>query len=90
MKPGYELIRVDHRSNQKRVDIGIYRKHFLPIKLNNASSLNECLSFNQSVNEKQCNVTLIYRSPSQPLDEFDTFSTNLNCFYVMLQIETRV
>ena len=53
--PGYELIRVDHPSNQKRGGIYIYHKDFLPIKVNNISWLEECLNFNLSVYGKQCN-----------------------------------
>ena len=33
----------------------------------------EYLNFNLSVNGKQCNITLIYRSPSQSSDDFHTF-----------------
>ena len=39
MIPGYELIRADHPSNQKRDGICIYHKDFLPIKVNNISCL---------------------------------------------------
>ena len=74
--PGYELIRVDHPLNQKRDGICIYHKDFLPIKVNNISCLKECLNFNQSVYGKQCNISLIYRSPSQSSEEFDTFLSN--------------
>ena len=62
--PGYELIRIDHPSNQKRGGICIYDKDFLPIKVNNVSCLKKCLNFSLSV---------IYRSPSQSSEEFDTF-----------------
>ena len=44
--PGYELIRVDHTSNQKRRGICIYDKDFLPIKANNVSCLKECFKKN--------------------------------------------
>ena len=71
--PGYELIRVDHPSNQKQGGICIYHKDFLPIKVNSISSLKECLNFSLSVYGKQCNITLIYCSPSQSSEEFDTF-----------------
>ena len=75
--PGYELIRLDHQSNQKRGGICIYHKDFLPIKVNNISCLKECLNFDLSVHGKQCNITLIYhRSPSQSSEEFDTFLSN--------------
>ena len=70
---GYKLIRVDHPSNQKRGGICIYHKDFLPIKVNKISCLKECLNFSLSIYGKQCNITLIYRSPSQSSEEFDTF-----------------
>ena len=38
--------------------------------------MKECLNFNPSVNGKQCNITLIYGSPSQSSEEFDTFLSN--------------
>ena len=70
------MIRVDHPSNQKRDGICIYHKGFLPIKVNNVSCLKECLNFSFSVYGKQCNINLIYRSPSQSSEEFDTFLSN--------------
>ena len=74
--PGYELIRTDLPSNQKRGGICIYHKDFLPIKVNNISCLKKCLNFSLSVYRKQCNITLIHRSPSQLSEEFDTFLSN--------------
>ena len=84
--PGYELIRVDHPSNQKRGGICIHHKYFLPVKVNNISCLNECLNFSLSVYWKQCNITLIYRSPSQSSEVFDTFLSN---FEFLLDITNR-
>ena len=74
--PGYGLITVDHPSNQKQSGICIYHKDFLPIKVNNISCLKKCLNFSLSVYRKQCNIILIYRSPSQSSEEFDTFLSN--------------
>ena len=74
--PGYELIRVNQPSNQKRGGICIYHKDFFPIKVNNVSCLKECLNFSLSVHGRQCNITLIYCSPSQSSEEFDTFLSN--------------
>ena len=74
--PGYELIRVDHPSSQKRGGICIYHKDFLPIKVSNVSCLKDFLNFSLSAHGKQCNITLIYRSPSQSSEEFDTFLSN--------------
>ena len=73
---GYELISVDYPSSQKRGGICIYPKDFLPMKVNNISSLKECLNLSLNVYEKQCNTTLIYGSPSQSSKEFDTFLLN--------------
>ena len=72
----YELIRVDHPSNQKRGGICIYQKDFLSIKVNNISYLKKCLNFNLNVNGNQYNITLIYGSPSQSSEAFRTFLTN--------------
>ena len=74
--PDYELIRVDRPSNQKRGGICIYNKDFLLMKENNISCLKECLNFSLSVYGKQCNITLVYCSPSQSSEEFDTFLSN--------------
>ena len=74
--PGYELIKSDHPSNLKRGGICIYHKDFPPIKVNNVSCLKVCLNFSLSVYEKECNITLVYRSPSQPSEEPDTFLSN--------------
>ena len=72
----YKLIRVDYPSNKKRVNICIYHKDFLPIKVNDVSYLKKCLNFNLSENGKQCNTTLIYYSPSQSSEELGIFLSN--------------
>ena len=84
---GYKLIRVDHSSNQKRGGTCMYHKDFLPIKVNNISCLKECLDFSLSVYEKQCNITLIYRSPSQSSEEFDTFLLNFDIFFIVIRLQ---
>ena len=78
--PGYELIRVDYSSNQKRGGICIYHKDFLPVKVNNISCLKECLNFSLIVYGKQSKITLIYRSLSQSSERFDTFLSNFEFF----------
>ena len=74
--PGYELIRVDHPSNQKRGGICVYHKDFLPLKVNKISCLKKCLNFSLSVYGKHCNITLIYHSLSQSSGEFDISLSN--------------
>ena len=70
--PGYELVKVDYLLNQKLVSICIYVKYFLQTKVNNVSCLKEYLNFNLSINGKQCNIALIYHSPRQSSEVFDT------------------
>ena len=38
--------------------------------------MKECLNLNLTLNGKQCNITLIYTSPSQSSEGFQTFLTN--------------
>ena len=87
--PGYELIGVDHPSNQRRGGIYIYHKEFLPIEVNNISCLKEYLNFNLSAYGKQCKITLIYRAPSQSSEEFDTFLSSFKLL-LLLQIVPRL
>ena len=74
--PGYDLIRADHPSNQKRGGVCISYKDFPTIKVNNISCLKECLNFSLSVYGKQCNIILIYCSTSQSSEEFDKIFSN--------------
>ena len=66
----------DTLSGNDNGGICIYHKDFFPIKVNNVSCLKECLNFSLSVHGRQCNITLIYCSPSQSSEEFDTFLSN--------------
>ena len=43
-----------------------------------------------TVNGKQCNINLIYRSSSQSSEEFDPFLTNVEFYQIISQIETRL
>ena len=64
----YTLVRSDHPSNTKRGGVCLYYKNNLP--------LNECLTLELAVVDKTCNLVVLYRSPSQSQDEFETFSNN--------------
>ena len=76
--PGYNLIRVDHLSNDKRGGVFIYFKESLPLRLYNVSYLNECICFEIMISNKLCNFISLYRSPSQSSDEFENFVYNLD------------
>ena len=73
---GYNLIRSDHPSNKKGGGICIYYKHFLPLRILNVQYLQECINFEMKIGDKVCNFISLYRSPSQTLDNFETFSKN--------------
>ena len=70
---GYKLIRSDHPRDIKRGGALIYYKETLPIKFLNISNLGECLICEILYENKKCFVVSLYRSPSQNIDEFDSF-----------------
>ena len=74
---GYNLIRSDHPSNNKRGGVCIYYKNFLPLRLLNIQYLQECINFKLNIGGKMCNFLSLYRSPSQTQDKFEKFIDNL-------------
>ena len=75
---GYNLIGSNHPSNSKRGGICIYYKHFLPLRIVTVQYLPECINFEMKTDDKVCNFISLYRSPSQTLDDFETFSKNFD------------
>ena len=75
--PGYNLIRADHPSNNKRGGVCIYYKNTLPLKLLSINYLQECINFEIKIGNKLCNFISLYRSPSQSQDTFELFIDNL-------------
>ena len=69
---GYTLVRFDHPSNTKRGVVCLYYKNNLPLRVINIGYLNECLTFELEVGDKICNFVVLYRSPIQSQDEFET------------------
>ena len=74
---GYNLIRSDHPSNNKRGGVCIYYKHFLPLGVLIIQYLQECINFEFNISIKICNFTSLSRSPSQTQDEFEKYIDNL-------------
>lgn len=74
---GYNLVRCDHPSNNKRGGVCVYYKNFLPLRVINISFLQECINFEIKIGDKVCHFISLYRSPSQTSDEFETFTNNL-------------
>ena len=77
---GYKLIRTDHPDNIKRGGVCIYYKESLPVQIINQHYLKEALLLEMSYNNKKVIVSVIYRSPSQNTDEFDSFLSNFENF----------
>ena len=49
---GYDLIRTDHPSNNKRGGVVIYLKNFVPVKLMDVNYLSESILFQLQVRSK--------------------------------------
>ena len=62
---GYNLIRADHPSNNKRGGVCIYYRESLAVQLVKTNYLNECLLCEVSFNNKKGYIAVLYRSPSQ-------------------------
>ena len=75
--PGYRLIRSDHPSNDKQGGVCIYFKSSLPIHVLSISMLHEYINLEIRIDGKLCNLICLYRSPSQNMEEFETFVKNL-------------
>ena len=71
---GYSLLRADHPSDTKKGGVCIFYKDHLPISLKpNLIILNECLVCEFKAGKKRCFITVLYRSPSQSIEEFSQF-----------------
>ena len=74
--PGYDIARADHPTNTKRGGVCIYYKKCLPLRVLNIIFLNECINFELRIGDKTCNFVVLYRSPSQSQDVFESFCEN--------------
>ena len=71
--PEYNLIHADHPSEDKRGGICTYYKHKLPLKVLDIHILQECINFEVKIENKRCNFIVLYCSPSQSQDTFESF-----------------
>ena len=53
-----------------------YYKNFVPLKVTDIQKLKQCINFEMKIGEKLCNFIILYRSPSQFQDDFETFLKN--------------
>ena len=75
--PGYNLIRADHPSENKRGGVCIYYKNTLPLKVLDIHILQECINFEIKIENKLCNFIVLHRWSSQSQDTFESFIDNL-------------
>ena len=75
--PGYDIFRVDHSSNTKRVAVCIYYRNYLPLKILVIQYLQECINFEIRIERRVCRFVSLYRSPSQSEGDFEAFANNL-------------
>ena len=73
---GYILVCADHPNNIKRGGVCIYYKESLPVRIISLPYLKEALLLKMTCNDKKVIVSVIYRSPSQNNNEFDSFLSN--------------
>ena len=67
-------MRADHPRDIKRGGVCIYYKEHLPLICKpNLTPLDECLVCELKIGNKKCFITVLYRSPSQSLEEFERF-----------------
>ena len=74
---GYHLVRADHLNDTKRGGVCIYHKESLPLQVINLSYFVEALLLEMTYHNKKVIVSVIYRSPSQSINEFESFLSNL-------------
>ena len=74
---GYNLIRSDHPSNNKRYGVCIYYKNFLHLRVLSIQYLQEYINFELNIGGKICNFISLYRSLSQTQDKFEKFIDDL-------------
>ena len=68
---GYKLFRCDHPSNLRRGGVCLYFKDHLPLALRpDLTTLDECLVCEIQNGSKRFFLTVLYRSPSQSIEQF--------------------
>ena len=70
----------DHPDNNKRGGVCIYYKESLPVGIINLPYFKEALFLEISYINKMVIVSVIYRSPSQNNDDFDSIISIFNTF----------
>ena len=73
----YSLVRADQPGNVKKGGVCVYSQESLSVRCLPNHYLKECFIFQVSINNKRGYVVSMYRSASQPSNDFNSFTTNL-------------
>ena len=85
---GYTFFKDNHPQNVKRGGVGLYIKDALPSKNRpDLVTLPECIVFEIQLNRKKYFYAVIYRSPSQGPEEFDSFTRNFELMISKMHAE---
>ena len=77
--PGYILLRSGHPSNIKKGGVCMFYKDYLPvIRRDHLWALTESIAVEVNLGEKSLFFTCTYRSPSQTVDEFESYCQSLH------------
>ena len=82
---GCNLVRADHPNDTKRVGVCIYYKESLPARVINLSYFEVALLLEMTYDNKKVMGSVIYLSPSQSNNEFNSFLTNLEPTFSMIK-----
>ena len=75
--PGYSIARVNYPFNTKRGGVRVYYKMSLPLKLLDIKHLQEYINLELIIGDNLSSFVVLYRSPSQTHDDFETFMKNV-------------
>ena len=73
---GYIPVRADHPDRTKRGGVCIYYKESLPVREIKLPYFNEAILLEMDYNHKKIMISVIYHSPSQSSQEFNSFLSN--------------
>ena len=78
--PGYHLLRANHPENLKKGGVCLYYKEHLSLRQIETPYFSQCILCKLTIQNKIGYVAVVYRSPSQSVNEFDDFLLNYEKF----------
>ena len=82
--PGYHLLRADHPDNPKKGGVCLYYKENLGLRQIETPYFTQCILCELTIQNKVGYIAVIYRSPNQPVNEFDDFLLNFEKLLIQI------